>query len=74
MLENTSFNKLDFTYTYSLMGEQQGLLEELLDVVLSPADDAIGTPGIAPKDGRCGKLSVGFDSCQESSPSPPQWG
>ena len=28
--------------------EQQGLLEELLKVISSPTDDAIGTPGMEP--------------------------
>ena len=68
MLENTNFN-----YTYSPMGEQQGLLEEMFDVILTPADDALGTPRMAPQNGRCGELrALGLDLCQKSSPSPPK--
>ena len=48
------------------MGEKQGLLEVLLGVVLSSANDAICVPGMAPKDGRCGKLPAELDLCQES--------
>ena len=57
------------------MGEQQGLLEEMFDVVSTPADDAMGTPRMASQDGRCGELHVrapGLDLCQKSSPSPPK--
>ena len=43
-----------------------------MDVVSSPAVEAIGTLGMGPKDGRFGKFPVRLDSCQESSPSPSQ--
>ena len=43
MLENTNFDQ-----TYSQMGEQQGLLDEMFDVISTPADDAMGTTGMAP--------------------------
>ena len=56
------------TITYSPMGEQQGLLE-MLDVVSTPADNAMGTPMMAPQDGRCGELRAGLDLCEESSTS-----
>ena len=57
------------------MGEQQGLVEEMFDVVSTLADDAMDTPGTAPQDGRCGELRApGLDLCQESSPSSPQKG
>ena len=51
MLENTNLN-----YTYSPMGKQQSSLEEMFDVVSTPTNDAMGTPGTAPQDGRCGEL------------------
>ena len=59
MLKNTNFDYLDFTS--SPIREQQGLLEELMEVVSSPKLDAIGTLGMAPEDGRCGKLHEGLD-------------
>ena len=55
------------------MAEQQGLLE-MLDVVSTPADDSMGTPMMAPQDGRCGELRAGLDLCQESAISLPQIG
>ena len=69
MLENTNFDYLD--YTYSPMGEQQGLLEETLDLTSTPAADALVTPGMASQDGRCGELRARLDWCQESFPSFP---
>ena len=68
-LENTNFD-----YTYSPMGELQGLLlDEMFDVVSTPADDAMGTSRMAPQDGRCGELRApGLDLCQKSSPFPPK--
>ena len=35
------------------MGEQQRLLEQTLNLVSTPAADALGTPGMVPQDGRC---------------------
>ena len=69
MLENTNFDYLDFTY--SPIGEEQGLLEEMFDVVSTPEDDAMGTLGMAPQDERFGELSPGLDLCQKFSPFPP---
>ena len=54
MLGNTNFDYFDFTY--SPMGEQQGLLEETFDVVSTLAANAMGTLGMAPQHGRCGEL------------------
>ena len=51
MLKNTNLN-----YTHSLMGEQQGLLEEMFDNFSTTTYDAMGTPGTAPQNGRCWKL------------------
>ena len=56
---------------YLVMNKQQDLSKELLGIILASADDAIGTSGVAPQDGRCGELCMGLDSCQRSSPSPP---
>ena len=68
MLGNTNFD-----YTYSSMGELQGLLEEMFDVISTLTDDAMSTPRMAPQDGSCGELRVpGLDLCQKSSPSPPK--
>ena len=46
----TNFDYLD--YMYSQMGEQQGWLEEMLDVFSTRADDAMGTPRMASQDGK----------------------
>ena len=43
-----------------------------MDVVSSPAVEAVGTLGMGPKNGRSGKFPAGLDSFQDSSPSPPQ--
>ena len=67
MLENTHFDYVDCMY--SPMGEQQSLLEETFDLVSTHVADAMGAPGMAPQEGRCGELRAGLDSCQESSPS-----
>ena len=45
-----------------------------MDVVWTPEDDAMGTPRLAPQDGRLGELRAGLDLCQESSPSTPKIG
>ena len=53
------------------MNEQHDVSKELLGITLAPADDATGTVRMAPRDGRCGDMSVGLDLCQGSSPSTP---
>ena len=44
---------------YSLRDEQQSLLEELLGIVSSPTDDAIGTPGMAAQEWEVRKIARG---------------
>ena len=44
----------------------------MLDVVSTPIDDAIGTPRMAPEDGRCGKLRACAFHGTVASPSLPE--
>ena len=69
ILGSTNLDELDLTS--SMMNKQQDLSEELLGVISAPADDAIGTSGVAPQEGMCGELCIGLDSCQRSAPSLP---
>ena len=50
------------------MNEQHDVSEELLGINSAPADDTIGTMGMAPRDGRCGDTPGGLDSCNFAMP------
>ena len=67
LLEKTDPVELDI---YSPLAIQEISSEELLGVVSAPADDTSSTSGMAPRDGACGELRAGGDSCQGSPPSP----
>ena len=73
--ENKEFDEIlqitdldEFDVADSQIDEQQDTSEELLGVVSAPANDALSTSGMAPRDGRCGVLRSEDDSCQTSFP------
>ena len=66
ILTNTNFNVFDITY--SPMNDQHNESVELSGTASAPADDATGMMGMAPRDGRCGNMHVGLDSCHFAMP------
>ena len=58
--------ELDKLETMNLSPQQPDCSQELLGVVPAPTDDAISTAGLAPREGRTGKLQGG-GSCQGPS-------
>ena len=60
LLEHVDLGKLDVVYSRT---DKQDVLEELLGVVLVPSDDTLSRSAMAQRNGRCGELCTGMDSC-----------
>ena len=60
LLEHVDLGELDLV---ALRTDSQDMSEELLDVVLVPADDTLSIRQWHTRDGRCGELCSEMDSC-----------